>query len=176
MLFFANGGSSYLASQKDMVSDSHYHCLSLDWAVDIGEARKQLGADVPVQGNIDPSLLLGSVEEVEKAVKACIEGAGGPGMHVLNLGMGCCSRLRKGTRKIFVDAARKWGTVEASCGSSAGALEQPRVWSHATLGGPGARIPGRRGERGRGRRPARRRVKNARRGGHAAGLRLYMKR
>jgi uroporphyrinogen decarboxylase len=110
VLFFANGGSSYLASQKDMVSDSHYHCLSLDWAVDIGEARKQLGADVPVQGNIDPSLLLGSTEEVEKAVKACIEGAGGPGMHVLNLGHGVLQPTPEGNVQAFVDAARKWGT------------------------------------------------------------------
>ena len=110
VLFFANGGSSYLASQKDMVSDSHYHCLSLDWAVDIGEARKQLGADVPVQGNIDPSLLLGSVDEVEKAVKACIEGAGGPGMHVLNLGHGVLQPTPEGNVQAFVDAARKWGT------------------------------------------------------------------
>ncbi len=110
MLFFANGGSSYLASQKDMVSDSHYHCLSLDWAVDIGEARKQLGADVPVQGNIDPSLLLGSVDEVEKAVKACIEGAGGPGAHVLNLGHGVLQPTPEGNVQAFVDAARKWGT------------------------------------------------------------------
>ena len=109
VLFFANGGSSYLASQKDMVSDSHYHCLSLDWAVDIGEARKQLGADVPVQGNIDPSLLLGSTEEVEKAVKACIEGAGGPGMHVLNLGHGVLQPTPEGNVQAFFDAARKWG-------------------------------------------------------------------
>merc|ERR1711904_639375 len=84
VLFFANGGSSYLASQKDMVSDSHYHCLSLDWAVDIGEARKQLGADVPVQGNIDPSLLLGSVDEV----CTCSTWV-----------MGCCSPPQKGTSR-----------------------------------------------------------------------------
>ena len=117
MLFFANGGSKYLASQKDMVSDSHYHCLSLDWAVDIGEARKQLGDDVPVQGNIDPSLLLGSVDEVEKAVKACIEGAGGPGAHVLNLGHGVLQPTpERGTPRRRRDAARKWGTKAGLAG------------------------------------------------------------
>lgn len=92
-----------------MVSDSHYHCLSLDWAVDMGEARKQLG-DIPVQGNIDPSLLLGDAAEVERAVKECIEKAGGPGMHVLNLGHGVLQPTPEANVQAFVDAARKHGT------------------------------------------------------------------
>ena len=48
-------------------------------------------------------------EEVEKAVKACIEGAGGPGMHVLNLGHGVLQPTPEGNVQAFVDAARKWG-------------------------------------------------------------------
>ena len=110
VLFFANGGSSYLASQKDMVAPAFYNTLSLDWAVDMGEARKQLGEHVPVQGNIDPSILLGSPADVEAAVKECIEKAGGPGMHVLNLGHGVLQPTPEANVQAFVDAARKHGT------------------------------------------------------------------
>eukprot|EP00629_Pelagomonadales_sp_RCC1024_P012036 CAMPEP_0119261200 /NCGR_PEP_ID=MMETSP1329-20130426/1332_1 /TAXON_ID=114041 /ORGANISM="Genus nov. species nov., Strain RCC1024" /LENGTH=387 /DNA_ID=CAMNT_0007260711 /DNA_START=45 /DNA_END=1204 /DNA_ORIENTATION=- len=110
VLFFANGGSSYLGLQRDMVGDAFYHSLSLDWAVDIADARAQLGADVPVQGNIDPSLLLGTEAQIEEAVKACIEGAGGPGAHVLNLGHGVLQPTPEANVAAFVKAARKWGT------------------------------------------------------------------
>jgi len=109
VLFFANGGSSYLNLQKDMVGDAHFHTLSLDWAVDIADARRQLGADVPVQGNVDPSVLLGDEACIEAAVKACIDGAGGPGRHVLNLGHGVLQPTPEGNVACFVNAAKKFG-------------------------------------------------------------------
>ena len=110
VLFFANGGSSYLGLQRDMAGDAHYSALSLDWAVDMADARAQLGPSVPVQGNIDPSLLLGSVADIDDAVKKCIDGAGGPGKHILNLGHGVLQPTPEANVAAFVDAARKHGT------------------------------------------------------------------
>ena len=110
VLFFANGGSSYLGLQRDMAGDAHYSALSLDWAVDMADARAQLGPAVPVQGNVDPSLLLGSVADIDDAVKKCIDGAGGPGKHILNLGHGVLQPTPEANVAAFVDAARKHGT------------------------------------------------------------------
>ena len=94
VIYFANGGSSYLELQRDMGADM----ICLDWAVDLAEARKILGPDIPVSGNIDPTILFGSQQQIEAAVRDCIDKAGGPGKHLLNLGHG----VMQGTPEIAV--------------------------------------------------------------------------
>lgn len=85
VIYFANGGSSYLELQRDMGADM----IAVDWHVDMAEARKILGPDMPISGNIDPTILFGSKEQIEQAVRDCIDKAGGPGnRHLLNLGHG----------------------------------------------------------------------------------------
>ena len=85
VIYFANGGSSYLELQRDMGADM----IAVDWSVDMATARAILGPDVPISGNIDPTVLFGTKEQVEQAVRDCIDGAGGPGnRHLLNLGHG----------------------------------------------------------------------------------------
>lgn len=70
----------------DLMRDSGADVLSLDWTVDMAEARAELG-DTPVQGNLDPSYLLGSRETVRRETERVIEKAGPEG-HILNLGHG----------------------------------------------------------------------------------------
>mmetsp|Transcript_15968 Transcript_15968/g.22748 ORF Transcript_15968/g.22748 Transcript_15968/m.22748 type:complete len:436 (-) Transcript_15968:56-1363(-) len=84
VIYFANGGSSYLELQKDMGCDM----IAVDWSVDMAQARKILGPDVAISGNLDPTVLFGSKEQIEQAVRDCIDKAGGPGKHLLNLGHG----------------------------------------------------------------------------------------
>ncbi|KAL3786564.1 hypothetical protein ACHAW5_000510 [Stephanodiscus triporus] len=85
VIYFANGGSSYLELQRDMGADM----IAVDWSVDMAVARAILGPEVPVSGNIDPTVLFGTKEQVEEAVRECIDKAGGPGnRHLLNLGHG----------------------------------------------------------------------------------------
>jgi uroporphyrinogen decarboxylase len=84
VIYFANGGSSYLEKQRDMGADM----IAVDWSIDMKQAREILGPDVPISGNIDPTILFGSKEQIERAVRDCIDRAGGPGKHLLNLGHG----------------------------------------------------------------------------------------
>jgi uroporphyrinogen decarboxylase len=84
VIYFANGGSSYLELQRDMGADM----IAVDWSVDMAVARQTLGPDVPISGNIDPTVLFGTKEQVEQAVRDCIDKAGGPGKHLMNLGHG----------------------------------------------------------------------------------------
>ncbi len=84
VIYFANGGSSYLELQRDMGSDM----IAVDWAVDMATAREILGPDVAISGNLDPTVLFGTKEQIEEAVRDCIDKAGGPGKHLLNLGHG----------------------------------------------------------------------------------------
>jgi uroporphyrinogen decarboxylase len=85
VIYFANGGSSYLELQRDMGADM----IAVDWSVDMATARAILGPEIPISGNIDPTVLFGTKEQIEQAVRDCIDGAGGPGnRHLLNLGHG----------------------------------------------------------------------------------------
>lgn len=85
VIYFANGGSSYLELQRDMGCDM----IAVDWSIDMAEARRILGPEIPISGNIDPTILFGSKEQIEQAVRDTIDKAGGPGSkHLLNLGHG----------------------------------------------------------------------------------------
>jgi len=104
IIFFANGGSSYLELQKDMGV-----MICLDWHVDMAHAREVLGPDVPVSGNLDPTVLFGSKEQIEQAVRECIDKAGGPGnCHLLNLGHGVMQGTPEESVKWLVDECKRY--------------------------------------------------------------------
>jgi uroporphyrinogen decarboxylase len=90
----------------DLLADSGADVVSLDWTVDMREAREQLGG-VPVQGNLDPSYLLGDEEFVRQQTEAVIEKAGPEG-HILNLGHGIDRETPVENAKAFVETAEEW--------------------------------------------------------------------
>merc|ERR1711862_471458 len=107
VIYFANGGSSYLELQKDLGADM----IAVDWAVDMAQARDTLGFDVPISGNIDPTVLFGSKEQVEEAVRNCIDKAGGPGMHLLNLGHGVMQGTPEEAVGWLVDECKRYRVI-----------------------------------------------------------------
>jgi uroporphyrinogen decarboxylase len=106
VIYFANGGSSYLELQRDMPCDM----IAVDQHIDMAQARRILGDEVPISGNIDPSILkFGTKEQIEMAVKDCIDRAGGPGnRHVLNLGHGVMQGTPEENVKYLVDACKSY--------------------------------------------------------------------
>eukprot|EP00567_Pseudictyota_dubia_P006474 CAMPEP_0197441406 /NCGR_PEP_ID=MMETSP1175-20131217/7674_1 /TAXON_ID=1003142 /ORGANISM="Triceratium dubium, Strain CCMP147" /LENGTH=420 /DNA_ID=CAMNT_0042971669 /DNA_START=100 /DNA_END=1362 /DNA_ORIENTATION=+ len=109
VIYFANGGSSYLELQRDMGSDM----IAIDWSVDMAEARKILGEDIPVSGNIDPTILFGTKEQIEQAVRDCIDKAGGPGKHLLNLGHGVMQGTPEEAVGWLVDECKRYKGKDA---------------------------------------------------------------
>lgn len=61
--------------------------ISVDWTVDMADARKRLGDKIMVQGNMDPAILLGSKELITERTLDTIHKAGRKG-HICNLGHG----------------------------------------------------------------------------------------
>ncbi len=62
--------------------------IGLDWRTPIASARRRLGADVVVQGNLDPALVLAGREAALQGTAAVLaDNAGHPG-HIFNLGHG----------------------------------------------------------------------------------------
>ena len=91
----------------DLMSESGADVLSLDWTVDMSEARDELG-DTPVQGNLDPARLFGTRESVRRETERVIDEAGDAG-HILNLGHGVMRNTPVENVEEFVETAK---TVE----------------------------------------------------------------
>ncbi|MFB2969138.1 uroporphyrinogen decarboxylase [Aerosakkonema sp. BLCC-F183] len=83
LILYINGSAGIL----ERMAKSGVNIVSVDWTVDMAEARTRLGADVGVQGNIDPCVLYGSKDFIRDRILDTIRKAGQRG-HILNLGHG----------------------------------------------------------------------------------------
>ena len=100
-ILFAKGSARHLESMAKSGAD----VLSVDWHTDLAEARKKLGTRVALQGNVDPSILLGPAEEIRRAARTAIEKTGGVG-HILNLGHGILPTTPVESARAFVQAGK----------------------------------------------------------------------
>jgi len=76
------------AAILDLIKESGTRVIGLDWRVDLAEARKQVGYDKAVQGNLDPVILFSSPSEIRKRAKTILDkNKGMPGL-IFNLGHG----------------------------------------------------------------------------------------
>lgn len=84
VVLFANGVSSIIEQMSSVSPD----VIGLDWRIDIGDARKRVGDNVALQGNLDPCVLYAEPPVIKRYVKDILSKHGdGPG-HIFNLGHG----------------------------------------------------------------------------------------
>ena len=100
---FTKGGALWLEQQVEVGAD----CLGLDWAVDIGEARKRVGGKVALQGNLDPAILLSTPAAIEKEVVSILASYGKGDGHVFNLGHGITQWTPPENAATMLEAVRK---------------------------------------------------------------------
>ena len=84
VIVFTKGGAPWL----EHIAATGCDCVGLDWTVELGEARRRIGAQASLQGNIDPTVLLASPEAVRREVQNALQSFGAGTGHVLNLGHG----------------------------------------------------------------------------------------
>jgi uroporphyrinogen decarboxylase len=83
-IHFGTGTSTILEELRDAGGD----VIGVDWRIPIDEAWDRIGADRAVQGNLDPTLLLGPTSRMfEQTDEVLSRVAGRPG-HIFNLGHG----------------------------------------------------------------------------------------
>ncbi|MBB4823585.1 uroporphyrinogen decarboxylase [Sporosarcina luteola] len=86
-------GASHLANEwHDLPVD----VVGLDWRLSIKEAGER-GLTKPLQGNLDPSLLLADWSIIEERAKAIIEQGVAHGSHIFNLGHGVFPEVQPAT-------------------------------------------------------------------------------
>ena len=83
-LHYSRGTSTLL----DEMARIGAQVLSMDWRIDLEEARKRLGPSRPVQGNLDPLALFQPPEKLSRTVREMLsKGSQHPG-YIFNLGHG----------------------------------------------------------------------------------------
>ncbi len=100
-ILFAKGSAPIL----DLMARAGADVLSVDWRTDLAEARRKLGPKTALQGNVDPSILLGPVDAARRAAAECVGKTGGLG-HILNLGHGILPSTPVENAKAFVAAGQ----------------------------------------------------------------------
>jgi len=84
VIYFGVDTASLLPTFRETGAD----VLGLDWRIPLDEARRMLGANVAVQGNLDPITLFAPPEVLESRVAEILKLAGGRAGHIFNLGHG----------------------------------------------------------------------------------------
>jgi len=84
MIHFGVGTGAILTDLRDAGGD----IIGADWRTPLDEAWERIGFDRGIQGNLDPTLLLGPLDRVFAAADEVLARAGGRSGHIFNLGHG----------------------------------------------------------------------------------------
>lgn len=98
---FINGSGTFLEKMARCGAD----VLSLDWRVSLTGARRRVGEDITLQGNLDPCVLLSTPELITEKARDLIREGGGH-RHILNLGHGILPMTPVANARAFIEAAK----------------------------------------------------------------------
>ena len=102
-ILFSKGGGLWL----EMMAESGFDALGLDWQTDIAQARARFGDKVALQGNMDPITLYARSEVIRQKVGSILEKYGNGSGHVFNLGHGILPDVNPDHVKAMVDAVHE---------------------------------------------------------------------
>ena len=84
LIYFPNQGATLL----QIVAECPADVIGIDWRLPLSDARRILGPDTAVQGNLDPAALFAPRGELGRQIDRVLEGAGPAPGHIFNLGHG----------------------------------------------------------------------------------------
>lgn len=84
VIVFCKGVNTALPS----IAQSGADVISLDWTIDLASARQIVPKSIALQGNLDPTVLLGSPENLKHSIQMILNAYGPKPGHIFNLGHG----------------------------------------------------------------------------------------
>lgn len=97
----------------ELLSRAGSDVLSVDWRLPIDEAWNRFGVDCAIQGNLDPTVLLGSEQHIFEAVTDVMRRVNGRPGHIFNLGHGMLPETPPHAVTIAIDAVRSYEAAAA---------------------------------------------------------------
>ncbi len=104
VILFTKGGGLWL----EKIANTGCDALGLDWTVELADARKRVGGQVALQGNMDPAMLYASPTRIRKEVARLLESYGHGNGHVFNLGHGITPDVKPENAKAFIEAVHEF--------------------------------------------------------------------
>jgi len=105
VIVFARGAAHLLDGLADLGAD----VVSLDWRSDLGEAAARVGQRVSLQGNLDPTALLGPLAGIARGVREIVRAGRKARGHIVNLGHGVLPSTPVEAVATFVSTAQEGG-------------------------------------------------------------------
>lgn len=102
IILYVNGCAALLESMADTGVDA----ISVDWRVDLAEAKQRVGARVALQGNLDPCVLYAPPDVIRRHAQHILNAYGREPGHVFNLGHGILPDVSVESAKTLVSAVR----------------------------------------------------------------------
>ncbi|MEO0539283.1 MAG: uroporphyrinogen decarboxylase [Cyanobacteria bacterium P01_A01_bin.105] len=109
LVLYISGSAGVL----ELMGESGVDIISVDWTVDMAEARQRLGPNMKVQGNVDPGVLFGSKDFIRDRILDTVQKAGRTG-HILNLGHGILPGTPEENAAHFFETAKQLDQLMAA--------------------------------------------------------------
>lgn len=103
-ILFTKGGASWLEAMAQSGCDA----LGVDWTIELSAARRRVGAQVALQGNLDPSILRASPPRIRAEVQAVLRSFGQGSGHVFNLGHGISPDIDPEHTRTAIEAVHEY--------------------------------------------------------------------
>ncbi|HCV42705.1 MAG TPA: uroporphyrinogen decarboxylase, partial [Bacteroidetes bacterium] len=103
VIVFSKGANHSLNDIAEIGAD----VVGVDWTVDMADVRTRIGDRVSIQGNLDPSILYASPENIRHEVKSILRKYGKGSGHVFNLGHGIFPDVPVDHARAFVRAVQE---------------------------------------------------------------------
>ncbi len=84
VIHFGTGTGTFL----EEICEAGGDVIAVDFCIELDEAWQKIGHGRAIQGNMDPAVLLGSIETIQKEAKRILDQAAGRPGHIFNLGHG----------------------------------------------------------------------------------------
>jgi uroporphyrinogen decarboxylase len=102
---FATGNPALIPLLAEASGDaSKGGVIGVDWRIRLDDAWRAIGYDRRVQGNLDPTVLLGERTEIRRRAQEVLHQAGGRAGHIFNLGHGILPQTPVDNAIYLVDA------------------------------------------------------------------------
>jgi uroporphyrinogen decarboxylase len=84
VIHFSTGSAGIL----EEIASAGGSVIGVDWRISIDNAWRRVGYEKGIQGNLDPAVLLGNREDIEKGVREILKRVENKNGHIFNLGHG----------------------------------------------------------------------------------------
>ena len=117
-IVFTKGGGQWMED----IAATRPDVVGLDWTANLRDARRRIGGQVALQGNLDPNVLFAPPDRIEAEVRHVLDAFGAPTVHpdgsadghVFNLGHGISQFTPPESVSVLVDAVHEHSRAQRS--------------------------------------------------------------